>query len=350
MRAIHRFTVAATMITLLLSVQFSFAASAPRADSAPDARADAQTPRKGWPSHLRLLSGPNGGQWFMMGEPIAEVLSRHVAPTTSRIGGGVANIASINTRRGDIGFSLTCFLGAAQSGEKEYQNIATDNVSLLATVYPQVLYFLLRKDFADKYNITSVESLLRMKAPVRFASLKPGTASEFILNLLFKYGYNTDFAKLREQGWTLAFNNYAETADNFVSGDLDCFAYTAGTVVPLILAMEKHTQVVVLPIDQKALDLLQDKFKTHTYTIKPGVYDSVRAPVKTLGDFTCLLIRKDLPDDLVFAVAKALWDNKKNIADLVVDFDGLSPDTALPQGMPAHPGARAFWRASAKKQ
>lgn len=299
--------------------------------------------KPGWPSHLRMLTGPNGGQWFMMGEPIAEALSNSVAPTTSRMGGGVANIAGLNKSMGDMGFSLACFLGAGQSGEAEYRNLTLENTVLLANVYPQVLYFLVRKDFAQKHNITGVESLLKLRMPLRFASLKPGTASEFILNLLFKYGYGTNFQKLREQGWLISFNNYAETADNFVSGELDCFAYTAGTTVPLILTMEEHTEVAILPVEQKVLDLLAEKFKTSTYTIKPGDYKSVTAPVRTLGDWTCILVRKDLPDDLVYAVSK-VWEGRGAISAVIKDFGRLSPATALPAGLEAHPGSVDFWK------
>ena len=348
----HRFTAIAVILAFLLSVQLVFAISgAGAATSLPDTQPEKGVAiHKGWPSHLRFLSGPNGGQWFTMGDPIAEILTRHVVPTNARVGGGVENIASINAKRGDIGFSLTCFMGASQSGEKEYQDIALDNIALLASVYPQVLYFLLRKDFADKNGITDVESLLRLKAPVRFASLKPGTASKFTLDLLFKYGYDTSFDDLRKQGWNIAFNNYAETADNFVSGELDCFAYTAGTVVPLILTMEKHTSIVVLSVERKVLDLMQKKFNLQTYTIKPGVYSSVQTPVDTLSDYTCLLVRKDFPDDLVFEIAKALWENRKVVSDIIVDFGMLSPDSAAPPGLPMHPGALAFWQAVAKKQ
>ncbi|CAK7070045.1 MAG: hypothetical protein DELT_01826 [Desulfovibrio sp.] len=309
---------------------------------------EAAAARNGWPTHLKMLTGPNGGQWFMMGEPIAEVLSKSVVPTTSRIGGGMANITSLNKGVGDLGFSLTCFLGASQSGEEEYKNIQFDNAMLMANVYPQVLYFLLRKDFAEKHGITSVESLLKLQMPLRFASLKPGTASEFILNLLFKYGYDTSFAKLRDQGWLISFNNYAETADNFVSGELDCFAYTAGTTVPLILTMEQHTEVVILPVEQKVLDLLSQKFKTSTYTIEPGDYKCVKEPINTLGDWTCILVRKDLPEDLVAAVNKALWEGRDYISGVIKDFGGLSPDTALPAGLEAHPGSVTFWNSLKK--
>ena len=289
------------------------------------------------PAHLRLLSGPNGGQWFTAGERLATIITRHVAPTTSRIGGGVANISAVDKRDADFAFTLTCFLGAARSGEPEYKSITTENVTIMTNVYPQVLYFLMRKDVADKHGIKDVASLLKINAPLRFASLKPGTASEFILNMLLKYGYDTDYAKLRKQGWSIEFNNYAETADNFVEGTLDCFAYTAGTEVPLILAMEKHTKVVVLPVEQRVLDLLAKRFHTHTYTIKPGLYKSVDKPIATLGDSTCLIIRKDLPDDVVFNITKTIWENKNSLVDAVKDFQSLSPKTAMPPGFDFHP-------------
>ncbi|MDL2272159.1 TAXI family TRAP transporter solute-binding subunit [Desulfovibrio sp. OttesenSCG-928-I05] len=333
----------AFLAVLFLCTGIVGVAAVPFAPVAKAAEDPAVPQRGGWPTHLRLLTGPNGGQWFMMGEPLAQVLTTNVLSTTSRMGGGVDNIATVNKKLGDLGFTLTCFMGAANSGEKEYEFIDLSNATIMTNVYPQVLYFLLRKDVADQYGIDSVEKLLDLNAPLRFASLRPGTASEFILGLLLRYGYDKSFESLRDQGWKVFFNNYAETADSLVEGELDCFAYTAGTTVPLILTMEEHAEVVVLPIDQKVLDLLSEKFGTHTYTIPTGVYKSVTKPVTTLGDYTCFVIRKDLPDDLVYAINKALWENKDQVSSVIKDFGALSPDTALPAGLPVHPGAKAFW-------
>ncbi len=303
----------------------------------------AQNQKGNWPTHLRILTGPNGGQWFMMGDRLAEVLTRHVLPSSSRMGGGVANIGNISKKMGDMGFTLACFMGAAESGEAEYQSIDMSNAQLMMNVYPQVLYFLMRKDFAEKHGITSVDTLLKKDIPLRFASLRPGTASEFILTLLFKYGYDTNFEELREKGWQIAFNNYAETADNFVSGEIDCFAYTAGTTVPLIHTMEEHTEVIILPLEQKVLDMLSDKFKTSSYDINPGAYKSIKQPVRTLSDYTCFVIRKDLPEDLVYEMCKALWEGRDYVASIIEDFGSLSPDTALAEGLPTHPGSLKFW-------
>jgi len=295
------------------------------------------------PAHLRMLSGPSGGQWHAAGERLATILTHNIVPTTSRIGGGAANIVAIDKRLGDIGFTLTCLLGAAQTGEQEFQSMITENVALMTNVHPQVLYFLLRKDVAQKHGITDVASLLQQRAPLRFASLKPGSASEFILNIVLKYGYDTNYATLRAQGWLLEFGNYAELSDNFVEGKLDCFAYIGGTEVPLILSIEKHTEVVFLPIEQKVLDLLAAKFKTGTYTIMPGTYKSIAEPVTTLGDSTCIIVRKDLPDDLVYEITKTLWENKASLVEAVKDFQSLSPKNATPPGFDLHPGSKKFW-------
>ncbi len=332
------------IVALLASLTALGPASAFAAQNAPAVVLD----KNAWPSHLRLLTGPNGGQWFMLGEPISQALTQRVLSTSSRIGGGVSNIEALNKKLGDLGFTLTCFMGAAGSGEPEYASIRLDNTAIMANVYPQVLYFLIRKDFAEKHGISDVASLLDKKIPLRFATLKPGTASEFILTLLLKHGYNTNYEKLKAQGWSVDFNNYAETADNFVAGDLDCFASTAGTEVPLILTMENHTGVMVLPVDQKVLDLLSEKFKTSTYIIPPGVYKSVTAPVITLGDYTTLVVRKDFPEDLVFEICKALWEEKAAITKVVADFDGLSPESALPKNLDVHPGALRFWNSLKK--
>jgi TRAP transporter TAXI family solute receptor len=301
------------------------------------------------PTHLVLLTGPAGGQWAAMGDSIAETLTRSVLPTVHRMGSGVNNITSLSNHQGDFAFTLTCFLGAAESGQEEYRAIVSRNTAVVANIYPQALYFLMRKDAAKEHGITSVGTLLEKKGALRFASLKPGSASEFILNLLFKHGYGTNFDKLRAQGWKISFNTYAETADDFASGKIDCFAWTAGVMVPLIKTLEEHTDIVILPVEQPVLDRLTAMFKTGVYTIKPGDYKGVVEPVHTLGDYTCLVARKDLPDDIMFAATKALWENRKGIAEATADFGLLSPRTAMPANQPIHPGAAEFWKQTMDK-
>ena len=328
-------------IRALLTVVLSIATVACLSGMTQHAQAADKT---GWPPHLRFLTGPNGGQWFMMGDPIAEVLTREVLSTSSRIGGGVDNMGNVSDKRGDLGFTLNSFISTKDTEDSAVKGVNVDNAILMANIYPQVLYFLVREDFAQKHGITDVASLLQQRMPLRFASLRPGTASEFILKLLLKHGYDTSFDKLREQGWSIQFNNYAETADNFVDGKIDCFAYTAGVSVPLIKTMETHTAVRILPINQSVLDRMTKAIQTTTYTIDPGDYKSVTKPLLTLGDYTCIIVRKDLPENLVYEISAALWKNRDYIANAIEDFGILNPATAIPETIPTHPGSVRFWK------
>ncbi len=297
-----------------------------------------------WPVHLRILAGPERGQWYAMSGSISEILSREVIPSSYRKGGGISNLENLNNKFGDLGFSLTSFFGGAASGAPEYMNIRTKNVSVIGNVYPQVLYFLIRTDFARTHGIKSLEDLMRLRSPVRLALLKKGTASEFFVRVLFKYGYGTNYAELRKKGWTILFNGYSATADSFVAGGLDCFAYTAGTHVPLLLDLENYTKFTALPISEEVLGKLGKMFKFGSYVIDPHVYKGINAPVKTLSDFTCMAVRRELPDDLVYEILKSLWRHKKDISETLIEFNEFSPSTSVPKGIVLHPGAKKFWQ------
>ncbi len=305
--------------------------------------ADGQTVQQDWPQHLRILAGPPGGQWFLVSEPMSKILSREVVPSSYHQGGGVSNLERINKGQGDLGFSLTSFLSGATSGAPEYRDIKTENVRFIGNVYPQVLYFLVRNEFAQQHNIKSVDDLIQLKTPVRLALLKKGTGSEFFVRILLRYGYDTSYEKLREKGWKILFNNYPETADDFVEGELDCFAYTAGTRVPLLLDIETYTKFTVLPITDTVLHRLREKFKFNVYTIAPATYKSVTQPVKTLNDFSCLIVRKDLDKTLVQSILASLWKHRNDLSNTLVEFQNFSREQAVSEGVPIHPGAKEFW-------
>jgi len=108
--------------------------------------------------------------------------------------------------------------------------------------------------------------------------------------------------------------------------------------------IESSTPIYILPIGQPALDALAKAYGTTTFTIEPGVYKSVKAPIKTIGDYNCLVVRKDLPDNLVYELNKAMWANKASIVAAVKDFNELSIQEALPVDLPAHPGSVQFWK------
>ncbi len=297
-----------------------------------------------WPAGLKILAGATGGQWDALGIAISGALNRSVLPTTCYLGGGISNIANIAAGSGDIGFSMCCFLHNKKLYKDLYGNLSIDNAMLLARIYPQVLYVLVRKEFAQKHGIKSMEDLLKQRIPVHCATLKKGTGSRFLFQLLLMEGYQSSFDQLRRQGWKIHFHSYSEIADKFANKELDCFVYMAGSNVPIILSMEKYVDITILPISKKILQSLQDKYNINIHYIDPKIYQCVNGPIYTISDYTCLVVNKELPKNLVYNITKTIWEQRAYIGYGVKDFLYLSPNTAIDAKARVHPGAIAFWR------
>lgn len=300
--------------------------------------------KAGWPDQIKFMAGPPGGNWFALGTALSEMWSKNVLQTTSSTGGGVSNIINADLKKGDFGFSVTSLVGAALAAEEDFSGKDIKNAVVMANLYTQYTYYIIRKDFADKNGIKSFDDLIAKNIPVRFATLKPGTASEFVIKALFKKGYGTDYEQLKKKGWTFEFTSYENGADLMADNHLDLFAFSVGKIASIVMNIESSTPIYILPVGQPALDALSKAYGTTTFTVEPGVYKSVKAPVKTIGDYTCIVVRKDLPDSLVFELNKAMWANKSSLAMAVQDFNELNPKEAIPNGVPSHPGSVQFWK------
>ena len=299
--------------------------------------------KEGWPDQLRFMAGPPGGNWFALGGAMADAWSKTVLQTTSSTGGGFSNVVNADRAKGDLGFSVTALVGAAAKGEDPFKEKA-ENAVVFANLYRQYTYFIMRKDYAAKNGIATVGDIVAKKLPIRLANLKPGTASEFTVRAIFEKGYGVTWKDIKDWGGTLEFSSYSDGANLLADNHIDCFAFTVGRVASIVMNIESQTDIVILPVDQAARDALADALGTVTFNIEPGFYSSVTESVPTVGDYTCVVIRKDLPDDLVYDLAKALWEAKPTLVSAVKDIEELNAEEAIPTRAPAHPGAVRFWK------
>ncbi len=307
------------------------------------------------PSKLKFMAGPPGGNWFALGGTLADLWAKEVMPTISFTGAGVDNIIYANAKKGDLGFTQTSMLTAAQKGSdlETFKEIAS-NAKLMGNLYTQYTYFIARKDFAEKYSIKSVDDLVRKKSPVRFATLKRGTSSEFCIKNIFSAGFGIDYSKtFRDWGGIIEYASYADGVKLIADNYIDVFAFSVGKEADTVKKIESSADVVMLPLSDKVLAEVATAIGTKTFTVDPGIYDCLpkgSEPVKVVGDYTCLVVRGDLDDDLVYKLCKALYENLDALASVVKDIAELDPATATPEGVTeTHPGAVKYWAEVAKK-
>ncbi|WMI72635.1 TAXI family TRAP transporter solute-binding subunit [Aminobacterium sp. MB27-C1] len=304
------------------------------------------------PSQLRFMAGPPGGNWFALGGALAELWSQKTIPTTSITGGAVANIINADKGKGDLGFSNTSMVAVAQKGGMAPFKDAVGNASILANLYTQYTYFIARKDFVEKNDIKSLDDLVARKIPTRFATLKTGTGSEFIVNGIFKSGFGVDYREtLKEWGGSVEYASYSGGADLIADNHLDVFAFSVGKVASIVMQIESQTDIVILGMEQNTLDKIGADYGTVTFTVDPGIYKSVTdTPVKVVGDYTCIVVRSDLDEQVVYDLCKTMYENQDTLAKAVVDMKELNPATAVPTApIKSHPGAVKYWDEVAAK-
>jgi len=290
----------------------------------------------------RFVSGPQGGNWFVLGGAISSYLSEAGLNTSSSTGGGVSNILNISKGKADLGFSVGSLLGAAVTGQGEFKQ-KVDNSVLLCNLYPQITYFIARKDFVEQNKVKSLKDALNVSA-LRIATLKPGTSSEFVVSSLLEQGYGKNWKNIQEGGGQVQFASYSDGAGLIADNHIDMFAFSVGPIASIIMNIESQTDIVILPVEDDALQKLSDSYGTSTYYIEPGVYKSVTEKIPTVGDNTVCVVRKDLPDAVVTKMAETLLKNKDNMATTIKDVEAFNAKTAVSEKLPMHPAAKAYFQ------
>ncbi|MBI2000294.1 MAG: TAXI family TRAP transporter solute-binding subunit, partial [candidate division NC10 bacterium] len=103
--------------------------------------------------------------------------------------------------------------------------------------------------------------------------------------------------------------------------------FTLITTVPaaaiLDLASSRKIRLLSVPDDKfKELQKINSGYSRRE--ISKGIYPGVAHEVHQFGTYTHLMIRADLPDDLVYGITKALAKNADSLGAVVKDVKGLT--------------------------
>lgn len=264
--------------------------------------------------NLRFMTGPVGGNWNILGEVLADAWrNAGIANVRTNIGGGVSNILNIHAKRCDIAFSVLSLFHAAIKGDGDFKGRSVDNAMLLTNLYTQYTYFIIRKDFASKYNINNLEDIIANKIPVRFATLKPGTSTEFIIKAIFDKAYNLDYkTEFRKWGGSVEYVSYQGGYELLSDKHLDMFAFSVGKSSQAVQNILSKLEIKILNISQDALNKLAQAYGTISVKINNNI--------STVGDYACLVVRKDLNQALIYNLCKAIWASRDEILKSVPDM------------------------------
>lgn len=280
--------------------------------------------------YLSLLTGGTQGTYYALGGTFADLISDETGiKTTAEVSqASAANVTGLDTDKGQIAFLQTDIAYYATNGEFMFEGKAVDSFSALGALYPETVQLVT----TEKSGIKTYADLKGKKVSVG----APGSGTfANAKQLLEVHGLTMDDIKPQNL-------DFGESTDGLQSGQIDAAFITAGTPTGAVEALNATSEVYIIPVDAGKADELIEKYPYYAKdTIKAGTY-GLKEDIETVSVIAMLAVRKDLPEDVVYKMTKAIYDNAEKISHAKGEFikaeNGLSGI-----GIDVHPGAQKYF-------
>lgn len=288
------------------------------------------------PKHLTLATGGTSGVYFPLGGAIAQVIGSNCdgkfAVTAQATGASGENMRLVQAHEVDFALVQNDVADAAYKGTEPFRpdNRMTDVVAI-GRLYPEYLHVVAGKD-------SNVKTLEDFKGKTVSVGAR-GSGNEVNCRQIFKY-FGLDYKNVNP-----IFLPYGETADQFKDRQLDGFVFTIGTPNPAIQDITTAQEVVFVPLEGKKVDEIVNAFPFLVKDAIPaGTYKGQDKPVPTLSVQCILVVNKNMSDEDVYAMTKALYDNLDAVAKAHNKGSEISVERAA-EGItiPFHPGAAKYF-------
>jgi len=278
---------------------------------------------------LSIGTGGTGGVYYPYGGGLAEVWTKNV-PGVKAVaevtGASVENVKLADRGETVVGMIMGDVAFQAYRGEGKFEG-KPQKVLAMASMYPNVLQLVTLKGSGIK-NVTDF-------AGKKISLGAPGSGTAFMADLVLKaLGVDQNSFEASR----LSFN---ETANALKDGTIDAgfWVVAPGTSSIMDLATTHEIEVVAFTPEQQKKVTDQYGFYS-SWDLDAGTYRGVDQPVPTISVWNVIIVQKDLPDDLVYQLSKALFENTAFLEKIHPFAKYSTPENAVGKTPIAlHPGA-----------
>jgi TRAP transporter TAXI family solute receptor len=288
---------------------------------------------------ITIGTGGQTGVYFVVGQSICRLVNRDTATTGLKCtapstGGSIANINAIKAGDMDMGVAQSDWQYHAYNGSAKFEGDKFDKERAVFSVHSEPFTVIARKDA----GIASFDDLKGKRVNVG----NPGSGQLATMEVV-----------LAAKGWTMADFSLAselkpaEQAAALGDNKVDAIIYTVGHPNGSIQEAVSTVEAVLVPVEGEAIDKLVADNPFYAYsTIPGGMYPGTDADVKTFGVKATFVTSADVPDDVVYEVVKAVFDNFDRFKKLHPAFENLKEEEMIKDGLsaPLHPGAIKYYK------
>ncbi len=288
---------------------------------------------------ITIGTGGQTGVYFVVGQSICRLVNRGTAEhnlkcTAPSTGGSIANINAIAAGDMDMGVAQSDWQHHAYHGSSEFEGKAFEKERAVFSVHGEPFTVIARADA----GIASFDDLKGKRVNIGNPGSGQRATMEVVMNAL---GWTLDdFALASEL-------KPAEQAAALGDNKVDAIIYTVGHPNGSIQEAVSTVDAVLVPVEGDAIDqLVADNPFYAKATVPGGMYKGSDNDVQTFGVKATFVTSADVPDDVVYEVVKAVFDNFDRFKGLHPAFENLTEEDMIKDGLsaPLHPGAEKYYK------
>lgn len=270
----------------------------------------------------------------------SSAVARAVAETTDLemrvqpFGGSTQYVPLVNTGELDFGLANVLEVNLAMNGDDIFGGRASEELRLVGTLFPLQVGYFVRED-SDYQSIADLAGETLGEGYTSQAIMRPVAQAMLATGGIGNGDYDGSLVP-----------NLPRAADDFAQGRLDAFFFGIGAgKVSEVDASVGGLRLLPMGDDTEAMQQIFPQ--AYGATVEPG---GGRAGVhETMPAMTydyLIFAHKDVADDIAYAVAEAIHQNKEILASTFGVFNRFDPDQmGKTQGdLPYHPGAIDYFR------
>ncbi|MCR8549640.1 TAXI family TRAP transporter solute-binding subunit [Salipiger sp. P9] len=249
-------------------------------------------------------------------------------------GGSVYNINTIKAGELEFGVAQSDWQYHAYNGTSKFEGNAFPELRAVFSVHAEPFTLLARAD-------SGVEKFEDLKGK-RVNVGNPGSGQRATMEVVMSaFGIGMDDLALATE------YKGAEMAQQLCDGNIDAMIYTIGHPAAAIQEATTTCDVKLIDVVGEPIDtLVADNPYYRVATIPGGMYAGNPDDTTTFGVGATFVSSTDVPEDVVYVVAKAVMENLDDFRQLHPAFANLEAAQMVKDGLsaPLHPGAEKAYK------
>ncbi|MEB3844544.1 MAG: TAXI family TRAP transporter solute-binding subunit [Desulfurococcales archaeon] len=291
------------------------------------------------PYKLTILTGSTAGTYYPVGTSYAKLLDKYsnglIQANAVEGRASVGNIKDLCAGTGQAALAQNDISYYAYHGKviKDFENHPMTCIRAVAVLYPETIQIVTTADS----GINSIQDLAGKKVAVG----AQGSGTYWNARQILEAAGVWD--KIIPE-----YKKFSEIVQDLKLGNIDAAFLTAGIPTSAVEQLAAETKIKIIPVPTDIYNKLKQKYPFYIQqTIPAKTYSGQTEPVQTVAVMSMLIVRSDVPNNVVYTMVKILFDHADELKQMVgkQSVQYISLDHAL-QGLsiPLHPGAYQYYQ------